>query len=351
MEPDGMVKACTPACRITSASSTAMKMAAAYSRTSDLRRAGAPASTGAGASGWVSVWLIRRSALEDRQERLLRQLDLADLLHAFLALLLFLEQLALSRDVAAVALGGNVLAHGLDGLARDAPAADGRLDGDLVELPRDDAAKLLGQRLALLVGLVAVGDDAQRVHGIAVEQDVELDHVRLAELEEIVVERRIALRDGLQLVVEVDHDLGEREVKLDVAALAEVFQGLMLPSLVLSELVDLAHELRRHEDGAADVGLLDPLDLVHRRQLGRGVDLDGLALPRHPGEAHARGRDDQREGALALEPLLADLEGGGGRGRGGPRVGAAPRGQAAGQRRESRRGGRKRAPAKSGARS
>src|SRR6267378_4483140 len=176
MEPDGIVKACTPHWRITSASNTAMKMASAYSRTRDLRRAGAWASRGAGASGRVSVSFIGLSALQDRQERLLRHLDLADLLHALLALLLLLEQLALPRDVAAVALGGDVLAHGLDGLARD------------------DAAKLLDQRLALLVGLVAVGDDAQRVHGVAVEQDVELDHVRLAKLEEVVVERRVALR-------------------------------------------------------------------------------------------------------------------------------------------------------------
>ena len=37
-------------------------------------------------------------------------------------LLLLLEQLALARDVPAVALGGDVLAHGLDRLARDHPA-------------------------------------------------------------------------------------------------------------------------------------------------------------------------------------------------------------------------------------
>ena len=41
---------------------------------------------------------------EHRQERLLRHLDRADDLHALLALLLLLEQLALARDVAAVAL-------------------------------------------------------------------------------------------------------------------------------------------------------------------------------------------------------------------------------------------------------
>src|SRR5438552_10223773 len=283
-------------------------MASAYSRTRDLRRAGAWASRGAGASGRVSVSFIGRSALEDRQERLLRHLDLADLLHALLALLLILEQLALARDVAAVALGGDILAHGLDGLARDDAAPDGGLDGDLVELPRDDAAELFRQRLALLVGLVAVGDHAQRVHGVAVEQDVELDHVRLAKLEKVVVERRVALRDGLELVVEVDHDLGEREVELDVAALAQVFERLVLASLVLSQLVDLAHEFRGHEDGAAHVGLLDPLDPVHGWQLGRVVDLDGLARERHHAEAHTGGGDDQREVELALEALLDDLE-------------------------------------------
>ena len=71
---------------------------------------------------------------EDRQERLLRDLDAPDLLHALLALFLLLEELALAADVAAVALGGDVLAQGLDRLAGDDLAADRRLDGDLVLL-------------------------------------------------------------------------------------------------------------------------------------------------------------------------------------------------------------------------
>src|SRR6266542_2708620 len=305
MEPEGMVKACTPHCRITSASSTAMKIASAYSRKRDLRCAGVTASTGAGVSGWIWVPFIGRSALEDRQERFLRDLDLADLLHALLALLLLLEQLPLAGDVAAVALGGHVLAHGLDGLAGDDAAADGRLDGDLVELSRDDGPELLHQRLALLVGLLAMDDDGEGVHRVAVQQDVELDHLRL---EELVVERGVALGDRLELVVEVHDDLGQREVELDVAALAHVLERLVLAALVLGELVDLAHELGRHEDGAADVGLLDALDLVRRRQLRRVVDLDGLALGRHDAEADGGRRDDQREVELPLEPLLDDLE-------------------------------------------
>src|SRR5690349_12428379 len=75
--------------------------------------------------------------LERRQERLLRDLHLAHLPHALLALLLLLEELALAGDVAAVALRQHVLAERLDGLARHDLAADRGLDGDLVHLPRD----------------------------------------------------------------------------------------------------------------------------------------------------------------------------------------------------------------------
>src|SRR5215510_10585341 len=293
---------------MTRARSTAMRMASAYSRKSDFRRTGAATSTGAGASGRVSVRFMGCSALEDGQEGLLRHFHLADLLHALLTLLLLLEELALARDVPAVALGGHVFAHGLDGFPGDDPAPHRGLDGHLVELARDDPAELLGQRLALLVGLVAMNDDGQRVHRIAVEEDVELDHVGLAELQEVVVEGGVALGDGLQSVVEVDHDLGEGKVELDVAALAHVLERLVLTALLLGELVDLAHELRGHEDGAAHVGLLDALDLVGGRQLRGILHLGGFPLRAHHPEAHGGRGDDEGEIELALQPLLHDFQ-------------------------------------------
>src|SRR5512139_2291194 len=67
--------------------------------------------------------------LQHREEGLLRDLDLAELLHALLAFFLLLEQLALARDVAAVALGEHVLAQRLDGRAGDHVRADRGLDG------------------------------------------------------------------------------------------------------------------------------------------------------------------------------------------------------------------------------
>src|SRR5262247_2473353 len=183
---------------MTSARRTAMRMASAYSRKSDFRRTGAMTSTGAGASGRNSVRFMRPSALEDGQEGLLRHFHLAHLLHALLTLLLLLEELALARDVAAVALGGHVLAHGLHGFPRDDAAADGRLDGDLEHLTGDDATELLHQHLAPLVGLVAVHDDAEGVDRVAIEQDVQLDQIRDPEVGELVVERGVTLGDRLQ---------------------------------------------------------------------------------------------------------------------------------------------------------
>src|SRR4051794_6772493 len=57
--------------------------------------------------------------LQDRHERLLRDVHAPHPLHPLLPLLLLLQQLALPRHVAAVALGGHVLADALDRLPGD----------------------------------------------------------------------------------------------------------------------------------------------------------------------------------------------------------------------------------------
>src|SRR5918993_917585 len=75
--------------------------------------------------------------------------------------------------VAAVALRGDVLAEGLDGLAGDDLRAHGGLDRHVVLLAGDLLAQLLCERLAELVRLVAVHDHRERVDRIAAQQDVE----------------------------------------------------------------------------------------------------------------------------------------------------------------------------------
>ena len=60
----------------------------------------------------------------------------------FLPSFCFSRSLRLRRDVAAVALGGHVLAQRADRLARDDAAADRRLDRDLEQLARDQVLQL-----------------------------------------------------------------------------------------------------------------------------------------------------------------------------------------------------------------
>ena len=70
---------------------------------------------------WSAIHLQRRN------KRLLRDIHLAELAHLLLAFLLLLQKFALSRDVAAVAFRGDVLAQRADGFAGDDLAADRRL--------------------------------------------------------------------------------------------------------------------------------------------------------------------------------------------------------------------------------
>ena len=72
--------------------------------------------------------------LQHGEERFLRDLDGADLFHALFALLLFLEELALARDITAIALGQHILPERLDGRAGDHLGPDRRLDYDLEQL-------------------------------------------------------------------------------------------------------------------------------------------------------------------------------------------------------------------------
>src|SRR5215218_7990164 len=111
------------------------------------------------------------------QEGLLRYLHAADLLHAALALFLLLEELAFAGYVATVAFGRNVFAVGAYGLACDHTLAHRGLHGHLELLSWDQLFELLDECPAALVGLIAVDDDRERVHGVARDEDLDLHQV------------------------------------------------------------------------------------------------------------------------------------------------------------------------------
>src|SRR5438309_2617673 len=145
------------------------------------------------------------SHAQRRDEGFLRYGHISILSHPLLALLLLLEELAFAGGVAAVAFGGDVLAHGADRLAGDDLAADRRLDRDLEQVARDQLLQALAHAAAPRLGGAAVDDHAQGVDRLLVDEDAHLDEVALAIADLLIIEARIALRNAFQPVVEIEH--------------------------------------------------------------------------------------------------------------------------------------------------
>jgi len=78
----------------------------------------------------------------------------------------------------------------------------------------DQFLELPHQITAMQEGLVLVDDHAERVHRISVHEDVEADELVRPHLDELVVEPRVAPRTALEAVVEVEHDLRERQLEV-----------------------------------------------------------------------------------------------------------------------------------------
>src|SRR5436305_11986015 len=112
---------------------------------------------------------------EGGDEGFLGDADAAVFAHAFLALFLLLEELALARRVAAVAFGGDVLAQRGNRFAGDDLAADRGLDRDLEQMARDELLQALAHDAAARFGIGAVDDHRERVDRLAVDQDAHLD--------------------------------------------------------------------------------------------------------------------------------------------------------------------------------
>src|SRR5262249_28284744 len=88
-----------------------------------------------------SAFFLGGRDFQHREEGFLRYVHLADALHAALALFLLFEEFTFARDVAAVALRENVLAHRGYGFARDDAATDRSLNGNFKHLARNQFAE------------------------------------------------------------------------------------------------------------------------------------------------------------------------------------------------------------------
>jgi hypothetical protein len=152
-----------------------------------------------------------------------------------------------------------------------------------------------------------VHDAAERVDRFAVQQHVHADQLARFVAERFVVERGVAPRARLQLVEEVEDDLGERELVVDLGSLGrEVAHVDQLSTTRLAQLEDRAEVLGRGDDGGEDHRLLDVVVGAGLWHLARVVDDDRLVAADHV-ELDVRRRRDQLEIELALETLLHDV--------------------------------------------
>nr|GFD58521.1 hypothetical protein [Tanacetum cinerariifolium] len=84
------------------------------------------------------------------------------------AFFLLFEQLALTRNVAAIALGNHVFTQSLYRFAGDDFLADRGLNGDVEHLAGQQLAQLFAEAFAPFVALGAVHDGREGVHLLAV---------------------------------------------------------------------------------------------------------------------------------------------------------------------------------------
>lgn len=118
----------------------------------------------------------------------LRNLHVSYLAHPLLTFLLLLQQLLLSGNIAAVALGEDVFAHRADGFSGDNLRSDSRLDRDFEELPRNLFFELLAHLSSALVRRSLEYDEGQRIHFFFIDEDIEFYKLASLIAEQLVVE-------------------------------------------------------------------------------------------------------------------------------------------------------------------
>src|SRR5262245_30714437 len=268
--------------------------------------------SGASGCGWLmstpcpcELLIVR---FEHREERFLRNLDLANLLHAFLALGPFRPQLAFARDVAAIAFGRDILAHGGDRFAGDDAAADRGLQGNFEKMLVNLAAKFSHQLAAALVCIRPVHDDRQRIDALAVHENIQPNQLGRAEAQQFVIHRAVTVRHGLQLIVKVvnhfrqGHFVGQHDARR-----AEILLAQEDATAIGAHLHQVAHILGRNQEADLYEWLTELLDLAGVRYVLWTVNDYGLRVLLENLVSHVRRRLHQVDVAVALQPLLDDL--------------------------------------------
>ena len=124
----------------------------------------------------------------------------------------------------------------------------------------------------------------------------------------MIIERCVAARNALQAIIEIEHDLVQRQLIDDHGTRSGIGQLLLPAAAVLTELQNGAEIIVGDQDGRFDPGFVDVIDLDDFRHIGRIVHLDHRAVVHMQMIDDARRRRDEIEIEFPFEPLGDDLE-------------------------------------------
>ena len=151
-------------------------------------------------------------------------------------------------------------------------------------------------------------DKRQRVHLVARKQDIELHELGGTILVELVVERGIALGSALELVKEIQDELGKRHIEAHLDRLAREMDHVGSNAAVLdSELHDGTRILGRADNLGLEVGLLNALDARSLGQILRAADINHLAVSLVDVIVDRWTRGNEVKIELALQAFLDDF--------------------------------------------
>src|SRR5258705_10687760 len=239
----------------------------------------------------------------------LRYIDRAKRFHSFFAFLLFLEQFAFARDIAAITFGGNVFAQGADGFASDDFATDGPLDGDGILLAGDYFFQFGGQGSATALGLITMDDAREGVHRLAVHEHVELHHVRRLVAGVFIIHRSVTAGNAFDSVVEINENFVERNhAGQHHPARIECFGVIDDSALFRNQRHHVADILVRTDDECFDHGLLDFVDISDFWQVSRVVHFLGCAIGLRDAIDNTGVGGNDIHAILAAEAFLNDFE-------------------------------------------
>ena len=106
-----------------------------------------------------------------------------------------------------------------------------------------------------------MGDEAQGVHAVAVEQQIHLHQIAGAVAGQLIVQGGVALGVGLQRVEKVVDDLVEGHLIVQLHQMGvQILHILELAAPLLTHRHNVAHIVLRGDDGNLDIRLLRVLD-------------------------------------------------------------------------------------------